>query len=261
VDHRARKRFGQNFLVDEQVIDRIVAAIDPRPGELLIEIGPGHGALTGPLLESGATVHVLEIDRDLAAELQATAARQPRLTVHSGDALQVNTGDIAATRPYRLVGNLPYNISTPLLFHVLGQRHLPRDMHFMLQSEVVDRISAPPGGRDYGRLSVMCRNHCEITPLFAIEPGSFRPRPRVQSRLIRMVPRPATRSGPGLESALDQVVRAAFAKRRKTLRNGLRGLLGEHEIESLGIDPGLRPEQVDLDQFIALARVLAAGGD
>jgi 16S rRNA (adenine1518-N6/adenine1519-N6)-dimethyltransferase len=258
MNHRARKRFGQNFLADEQIIDRIVAAIDPHPDDLIIEIGPGHGALTRPLLESGATVHVLEIDRDLAADLQAIAARQPRLTVHPGDALQIDVGDLAADRPYRLVGNLPYNISTPLLFHVLGQRHLPRDMHFMLQCEVVDRIAASPGSRDYGRLSVMCQNRCEVFPLFTVAPESFRPRPRVQSRVIRMAPRRQPRSGPALVSALDQVVRAAFAKRRKTLRNGLRDLLGEGEIESLGIDPGLRPEQLDLDRFIALARAMAA---
>ncbi len=257
MDHKARKRFGQNFLADAEVIAQIVAAIAPRPGELLIEIGPGRGALTRPLLESGASVHALEIDRDLARGLQAELGQIPRLAVHQGDALQVNTGDIAQGRPYRLVGNLPYNISTPLLFHVLDQEHLPADMHFMLQSEVVDRIAARPGSRDFGRLSVMCQNRCRVTPLFGISPESFEPRPKVHSRLIRLDPRQHSLSGPALEPALARVVRTAFSMRRKILRNSLSSLFTEQEIRNSGTDPALRPEQVSVAQFIALAGLLA----
>ena len=252
--HSARKRFGQNFLTDDRVITQIIDTINPQPGEVILEIGPGRAALTQPLLESGAEIHVMEIDRDLAEALQSGMGRHERLTVHQCDALQTDPGAIAGGRPFRLVGNLPYNISTPLLFHVLEQELLPLDMYFMLQSEVVQRIAADPGGRDYGRLSVMCQNLCHVTPLFEISPASFEPRPKVQSRFIRMVPRDEPLSGARLEKSLDAVVRAAFSMRRKTLRNSLRSLLSEQAIAGAGIDAGLRAEQLSLEQFIALAR-------
>jgi 16S rRNA (adenine1518-N6/adenine1519-N6)-dimethyltransferase len=251
--HRARKRFGQNFLVDERIISQIIAAIDPRPGEIIVEIGPGRAALTGPLLESGPEIHALEIDRDLAAALRSGLGRHERLTVHQCDALQTDPGTITGDRAFRLVGNLPYNISTPLIFHVLEQERLPADMHFMLQSEVVQRIAAGPGSRDYGRLSVMCQNRCRVTPLFDIPPTSFEPRPKVQSTLVRMVPRDESVSGAHLEKSLDTVARAAFSMRRKTLRNSLRKVLSRAEIADAGIDAGLRAEQLSLEQFIALA--------
>ncbi|NIP17469.1 MAG: 16S rRNA (adenine(1518)-N(6)/adenine(1519)-N(6))-dimethyltransferase RsmA [Xanthomonadales bacterium] len=259
--HRARRRFGQNFLTDDRVIGRIVEAIDPGPGDLILEIGPGRGALTAPLVASGAEVHALEIDRDLARALSEDSTLSGRLTVHECDALKVNTGDIAGGRPYRLAGNLPYNISTPLLFHVLEQDLLPRDMHFMLQNEVVVRIAAAPGGRDYGRLSVMSQNRCRVTPLFTIGPESFQPRPRVQSRLVRMEPLAEPLSGAGLIEPLASVVKAAFAMRRKTLRNSLCSLFGEDELLRAGVDPGLRAEQVGLEQFIALAGLLGERRD
>ena len=254
MNQKPRKRFGQNFLTDERVIGQIIDTINPQPGEVILEIGPGRAALTRLLLESGAEIHALEIDRDLAGALQSGLGRHERLIIHQCDALQAVPGTIAGGRLFRLVGNLPYNISTPLLFHVLDQELLPLDMHFMLQSEVVQRMAAGPGGRDYGRLSVMCQNRCHVTPLFEISPGSFEPRPKVQSRFVRMVPRDEPMSGVHLEQSLDAVVRAAFSMRRKTLRNSLRKLLPEQAIARAGIDAGLRAEQLDLRQFIALAR-------
>ncbi|MDX1461254.1 MAG: 16S rRNA (adenine(1518)-N(6)/adenine(1519)-N(6))-dimethyltransferase RsmA [Xanthomonadales bacterium] len=252
--HVARKRFGQNFLVDTSVIDRICSAMAPNDGELIVEIGPGQGAMTRPLLESGAEVLAVEIDRDLASALQQELGALDSFRVVQCDALKTDMQQLTADRPYRIAGNLPYNISTPLLFHVLGQAHQPQDMHFMLQQEVVDRLGARAGSRQYGRLSVMCQNRCEVEPLFGIGPAAFRPAPRVHSALVRLLPRPEPLSGTGLEAALDQVVRTAFAQRRKTVRNALSGLLDESRISEAGVDPGTRPEQVDIAQFIALAR-------
>jgi 16S rRNA (adenine1518-N6/adenine1519-N6)-dimethyltransferase len=252
LNHRARRRFGQNFLIDQNVIGRIIDCVMPEPGQRIIEIGPGHGALTGPLLASGAHVMALEIDRDLARRLAVELGRPENLTVHTGDVLETDLAALAEQADYRLVGNLPYNISTPILFHVMAQRQLPRDMHFMLQREVVDRVVARPGGREYGRLSVMVQNLCEAWSLFEIAPDSFEPRPRVTSAMLRLAPRPA----PIAQSEPDhfaRVVKAAFAMRRKTLRNSLRGLLDEAQIRAAGVRPGSRAEQLDVIQFDALA--------
>jgi len=257
VNHRPRKRFGQNFLVDEAVIHRIVAAIAPVSGERIIEIGPGREALTRPLLASGADLLVVELDRDLAATL---ASRLPEGRVVNADALTVEFADLAEGRPYRLVGNLPYNISTPLLFHVLDQQPKPRDMHFMLQKEVVQRMTALPGGGDYGRLSLGCQNLCEVTALFDIGPECFDPPPRVVSSLVRLVPRPAPLVAPDLRDAFDRVVAQAFSMRRKTLRNALRPLMDATRIEAAGVDPGTRPEQVDLAGYARLAASQYDGG-
>jgi 16S rRNA (adenine1518-N6/adenine1519-N6)-dimethyltransferase len=253
LSRHARKRFGQNFLIDENVIRRIVDTIAPRRGELLIEIGPGKAALTRSLLDSGADMVVVEIDRDLAADLEQRFAGQQRLHIHNADALQTDFGALAQGRPYRLAGNLPYNISTPLIFHLLDQQQTPLDMHLMLQKEVVQRMASAPGGRNYGRLSVMCQNRCEISPLFEIGPASFEPRPRVDSVFVRLLPRPVSMSGPELQAALEQVVRQAFSKRRKTLRNSLSGLLTADQILDAGADPGFRAEQLSIEQFLALA--------
>jgi 16S rRNA (adenine1518-N6/adenine1519-N6)-dimethyltransferase len=250
VNHRPRKRFGQNFLVDEAVISRILAAIAPAPGQLIIEIGPGREALTRPLADSGAELVVVEIDRDLAATL---SGRSPGFRVVNADALSVDFVELAAGRPYRLVGNLPYNISTPLLFHVLDQLPPPRDMHFMLQKEVVARMSAGPGGGDYGRLTLGCQNLCEVTALFNIGPDAFDPPPRVDSSVVRLVPRPAPRVSPELRPVFEKVVAQAFSMRRKTLRNALRPLMDADAIEAAGLDPGVRPEQVDLAGYARLA--------
>lgn len=256
MSRHSRKRFGQHFLIDPEVIQRIVATVNPTPGERLIEIGPGRGALTDALLERGVALQVLEIDRDLVRILEDRYRGCQRLTIIQGDALQADFARLAGSAPYRLVGNLPYNISTPLLFHVLAAAQAPIDMHFMLQKEVVDRLAAAPGGKDYGRLSIMCQNRCEVVPLFDIGRAAFEPPPRVESAFVRLRPLAAPRSGLALLESLDQVVRQAFSKRRKTLRNSLSGMFASEELARLGIDPAQRAEQLTLDQFISLAREL-----
>lgn len=255
MSHRPRKRFGQNFLVDQQVIDRIIAAIAPAPDQLIFEIGPGRQALTRPLAASGADLVVIEIDRDLAAELNAGSAG---FDVVNRDALDLDYAELAAGRPYRLVGNLPYNISTPLLFHLLSQQPAPIDMHFMLQAEVVQRMAAVPGGKDYGRLSLTCQNRCEVVPLLAVGAEAFEPRPRVESAFVRLLPRPAPLVGPTLQSAFERLVSQAFSMRRKTLRNSLRSLLDADAIKAVGIDPATRPEQLSIDDFATLARLVSS---
>ena len=252
----ARKRFGQNFLTDENVIRRITDTIAPRSGELLIEIGPGRAALTNSLLEYDADLIVVEIDRDLAGDLESRFGDQQGIQVHNQDALQTDFGALANGRSYRLVGNLPYNISTPLIFHTLELPRPPVDMHFMLQKEVVRRMAATPGNKSFGRLSVMCQNLCEVTPLFEVGPAAFDPRPKVDSVFVRLVPREAPLSGVELTADLDRVVKQAFSLRRKTLRNSLSALLSKEQINQAGIDPGLRAEQLSLEQFFALARQL-----
>jgi 16S rRNA (adenine1518-N6/adenine1519-N6)-dimethyltransferase len=252
--HKARKRFGQNFLVDQDVIARIVNSIAPVKGELVVEIGPGQAALTQPLLESGANMILVEIDRDLVHRLEQQFVAQPGVSIVCADALEVDWAELTGDRPFRLVGNLPYNISTPLMFCVIEAKHTPRDMHFMLQKEVVDRLAAAPGSGDYGRLSVSCQNRCKVTPLFNISSEAFDPRPRVESALVRLQPHAEPVSGDDLAPALDQVVRQAFSQRRKTVRNSLRTMFSADDLVQLGIDGGLRAEQLTLDQFISLAR-------
>jgi 16S rRNA (adenine1518-N6/adenine1519-N6)-dimethyltransferase len=258
VSHRARKRFGQNFLVDDAVIDRIVDAIRPAAGQRIVEIGPGQAALTRPLAASGARLDLLEIDRDLAAELARRFAGRPDVTVHEGDALAVDFAAISGGQRFRLVGNLPYNISTPLLFHLMRWTALIEDMHFMLQKEVVDRIAAEPGGKSWGRLSVMIQYHCAVTRLFDVPPEAFRPPPRVVSSVLRLTPHAAPPVRIDDFEAFERLVARAFAQRRKTLRNSLRGLVDPAAMEAAGIDPGARPETLGLAGFAALAR---AAGD
>jgi len=253
MQHRARKRFGQNFLTDAGIIRRIIQSIDPRSDQLIVEIGPGQAALTTPLAASGAELHVLEIDRDLAASLEHRLQAEANVKVHCGDALRMDLGSVTGGRRFRLVGNLPYNISTPLLFHVLGWRDLIEDMHFMLQQEVVDRMAARPGGKARGRLSIMCQYHCAITPLFTVPPEAFHPAPSVQSAVVRLVPHPVPPVQIDDLEGFERLVAQAFSMRRKTLRNSLRGLLDAEAIEAAGVDPGLRPETLTLEQFAALA--------
>jgi len=254
--HVARKRFGQNFLRDRQVIDRIIASIAPQPGDLLVEIGPGQAALTRPLLASGAELHLVELDRDLVAWLEEQFAAESRLAIHSCDALKADLSELTGQRPFRLVGNLPYNISTPLIFHVLQWSDLIIDMHFMLQKEVVDRMVAAPGSRTYGRLSVMIQFHAEVTRLFDVRPESFSPAPKVVSSIVRLRPLRHPPVDAGSVENLGKVVTHAFSQRRKTLRNSLRDLLTEDQIAAAGINPGDRAEQLGLSQFAALARSL-----
>jgi len=256
---RARKRFGQHFLHDPLAIDRIVAAIAPHPGEALVEIGPGQGALTGPLLYAAGGLDVIEIDRDLAAGLRQQYAMQPALRVHEGDALEFDYGALAHERgqKLRLIGNLPYNISTPLLFHLLGAAPHIIDMHFMLQKEVVDRIVAAPGSRQYGRLGVMLAPRVQAHKLLDIGPGAFRPAPQVHSAVVRLVVRPAPPAW-AAEPHFGTVVAAAFGQRRKTLRNALGRHFSAEQISAAGVDPGARAETLAPEQFGALALAAAA---
>ncbi len=256
---RPRKRFGQHFLHDPAVIERIVAAIAPRSGDLLVEIGPGPGVLTGPLLDMTDALEVIEIDRDLAADLRTRYAARPELRIHEGDALAFDYAALAQERgrKMRVVGNLPYNISTPLLFHLLGAGHALIDMHFMLQKEVVDRIVAAPGSKQYGRLGVMLAPRVHATKLLDIGPGAFRPPPKVWSALVRM----EMRTDPPQWATLPQfgaVVSAAFGQRRKTLRNALSGLLSAAQISAAGVDPGARAETLAAADFGRLALAVAA---
>ena len=250
--HQARKRFGQNFLIDRDIIRRIIASISPQAGETIIEIGPGQEALTEPLANAGVDLKLVEIDRDLGALL---AKRYPAESITIADALQVDFTAIAGPVPYRLVGNLPYNISTPLMFHVLAQDPLPVDMHFMLQKEVVDRMVAGPGSGDFGRLSLMCQNLAQITPLLPVGPECFAPRPRVDSSFVRLVPRAQPQVPLELTTAFSEVVKQAFSMRRKTLRNSLKPLMDEAAIQAAGIDPKQRPEQLGLAEFMRLTEV------
>jgi len=253
LSHRPRKRFGQNFLHDPAVVGRIVASIGPASGEQLVEIGPGQGAITVPLLQQAGRLAVVELDRDLVGPLQARCAGLGELTVYNADALRFDFCELAGNHSLRIVGNLPYNISTPLLFHLLAQHHCIRDMHFMLQKEVVERMAAAPGGRQYGRLSVMLQYRCEVAHLFNIGPSAFSPPPRVESAFVRLVPyeHPPVRVTD--EAVFEQLVRRAFAQRRKTLRNALREMFEAEEISALGIDPTARAETLSISDFAILA--------
>ena len=251
--HKARKRFGQNFLHDPLVIQRIVQAIDPKPGQRLVEIGPGHGAITLPLLRACRRLEVIELDRDLIEPLTKKAAGAGELIIHQQDALRFDFSSLTDGEKIRTVGNLPYNISTPLLFHLLEQSDLLQDMHFMLQREVVDRMAAAAGSADYGRLSVMIQYHCRVEPLFRVGARAFRPAPRVESTFVRLVPWPEPPFPVENTEHLAAVVRQAFSQRRKTLRNALKGILSEANIRAAGVDPATRPETLGVEQFAALA--------
>jgi 16S rRNA (adenine1518-N6/adenine1519-N6)-dimethyltransferase len=249
-----RKRFGQHFLHDPGVIRRIVDAVAPAVGERIVEIGPGRGALTWELLRRAQSLDVIEIDRDLARSLQQDARAAGVLRVHVEDALQADFVALRATgAPLRIVGNLPYNISTPLLFRLLTQRAAIADMHFMLQKEVVDRMTAEPGNKTYGRLTVMLAAVAEVERLFDVGPGAFQPRPKVWSAIVRLRPSLEPRFAIGADGVLKTLVTAAFSHRRKTLRNGLKGFLTPEEIQACGIDPQLRPETLAPAQFGLLA--------
>ncbi|WP_310451619.1 16S rRNA (adenine(1518)-N(6)/adenine(1519)-N(6))-dimethyltransferase RsmA [Sulfuritalea sp.] len=270
--HTARKRFGQNFLVSDGVIRKIVEAIAPRAGDTVVEIGPGLGALTEPLLERIDHLHVVEIDRDLIARLRQRFPPE-RLTIHQGDALEFDFGTLKAAGPLKIVGNLPYNISSPLLFHLVPFAPLVYDMHFMLQKEVVDRMVAEPGSKDFGRLSVMLQYRYHMERLFIVPPGAFNPPPKVDSAIVRMIPVDFSRVGagslcvPGIPlrgqvTATDpalfaKVVTAAFSQRRKMLRNTLREFISEADLAALGITPTARAEDIAVADYVRLANTLA----
>ncbi len=252
--HIPRKRFGQHFLTDQAVIADIVAAIRPQVDDAMVEIGPGLGALTTPLCAVLRHLHVIEIDRDIVARLQRAYA-PTRLTVHTGDVLEFDFSGLP--RALRVVGNLPYNISTPLLFHLARYAERIQDMHFMLQKEVVERMVALPGGGDYGRLSVMLQYRFDMELLLEVAPGAFSPPPQVDSAVVRMRPRPPAQLTAATEAGLAQVVRRAFAQRRKTLRNSLAGLLETGDYAALGVAPGLRAENLAVVDFVAIANYLS----
>jgi 16S rRNA (adenine1518-N6/adenine1519-N6)-dimethyltransferase len=255
--HRARKRFGQNFLHDAGVIHRILRAIHALPGEHMLEIGPGQGALTEGLLNSGAKLDVIELDKDLIPLLQIKYGNNPLFTLNQGDALKFDFNSLGAEpNSLRVVGNLPYNISTPLIFHLLDNAGLIRDMHFMLQKEVVQRLAAEPGGGDWGRLSIMVQYHCRVEHLFNVGPGAFNPPPKVDSAIVRLVPHAVLPHPAKDHRLLEKVVREAFNQRRKTLRNTLKTLMTAEQIESAGVDGSKRPEQLDLAAFVRLADLL-----
>ncbi len=259
VGYRARKRFGQNFLHDPNIVCKIVRAIDPRSSEHLVEIGPGQAALTRPLLEAAGELDAIEIDRDLVPLVAERCALRGRLRLYQADALKFDFADLAGDgRPLRVVGNLPYNISTPLLFHLLDYREVVRDMHFMLQKEVVGRMGASPGSKIYGRLSVMLQAWCRVEHLFDIGPGAFRPAPKVDSSLASLTPLPESAVGIDDPVLFAELVRLAFAQRRKTLRNNLKGRVSAERIAALGLDPGVRAETLSVDDFKHLANALAS---
>lgn len=258
--HQHKKQFGQHFLHEKGVIAKIVQAIHPQPGDRLVEIGPGAGALTFPLLERHGALTVIEFDRDLVGPLAEAAHGRGELTIVHRDVLEVDFTALAAGSPIRLVGNLPYNISSPILFHALAHAAVVRDMHFMLQKEVVDRMGAEPGSKVYGRLSVMLQAYCRVTPLFNVAPGAFTPPPKVDSAVVRMVPRPAGEAGVRDARVFERVVREAFGQRRKTLRNALSASADAALIESAGVRPDARAEQVPVEGFVRLANAVAAAG-
>jgi len=261
----AKKHLGQHFLHERGVIAKIVQAVDPRPGDRLVEIGPGQGAITFPLLDRHGALTVIEFDRDLIQPLTAAARAHGELAVIHRDVLEVDFTALAAagdgpigTGQLRLVGNLPYNLSSPILFHALDHAAAVRDMHFMLQKEVVDRMAAAPGSKVYGRLSVMLQAYCTVTPLFKVPPGAFRPPPKVDSAVVRLVPRAPADVGIADPKRFAHVVRAAFGQRRKTLRNALQGVAGAELIEAAGLRPDARAEQIDVAAFVRLANLAPA---
>lgn len=253
--HQPRKRFGQHFLTDPFAINEILELVEADPAATLVEIGPGLGVLTAPLLERCANLIAVEIDRDLAAQLRRRFADQPQFKLIEQDALKLQLKDIV-DKPVTVVGNLPYNISTPLLFHLYAQRVNIKSMLFMLQKEVVERMAAQPGNKSYGRLSVMSQYYCEIEPLLEISPGAFDPPPKVDSQMVRLHPRPTTPTYLDFERRLSKLVTAAFAHRRKTLRNNLAGLCDVQTLISAGCDPAARAETLTLAAFIALTETI-----
>ena len=252
--HVARKRFGQNFLVDSGIVAAIVSVIAPQRADTVVEIGPGLGALTEPLLQKLDHLHVVEIDRDLIARLKKTYPRE-RVTIHEGDALAFDFGVVG--KDLRIVGNLPYNISTPLLFHLAGFSTQVRDMHFMLQKEVVERMVALPGDSECGRLSIMLQYRFHLDWLLDVPPESFDPPPKVQSAVVRLIPKTPDELTAGDEALLGKVVTAAFSQRRKMLRNTLRGLVGDSDFAALAIDPTHRAEDLGVADYVRLANYLS----
>ncbi len=255
--HKPRKRFGQNFLHDKMIIQRIVNSINPRQGDHIVEIGPGEGALTELVLDKIGEIDVVELDRDLIPLLKIRFVLNDGLNIHQADALKFNFCQLQKDdKKIRIIGNLPYNISTPLLFHLFDSSHCIHDMHFMLQKEVVDRIVAKPGDSAYGRLSIMLQYYCHADYVFTVKPGAFRPAPKVDSAIVRLVPH----DKPPVEidnfDEFSKLVNFSFTQRRKTLRNILKGKLEVAQIEALGIEPTIRPERLSLEDFTKISNLI-----
>ncbi|GLS82384.1 16S rRNA (adenine(1518)-N(6)/adenine(1519)-N(6))-dimethyltransferase RsmA [Paraferrimonas haliotis] len=255
--HQARKRFGQNFLNDDAIIGRIVAAISPDNDHTMVEIGPGLGAITEPVAERIDRLNVVELDKDLVERLQSHPFLSSKLAIHQGDALKFDFSQlIEPGKTMKVFGNLPYNISTPLMFHLFEYAEHIANMHFMLQKEVVLRLSAAPGNKAYGRLSVMAQYHCQVIPVLEVPPGCFVPPPKVDSAVVRLVPHQTNPHPCDNLAKLHHVVSTAFNMRRKTLRNNLKKLFSDQDFEELSIDASLRPEQISVAQYVALANRL-----
>lgn len=255
--HAARKRFGQHFLHDKQIIQRLIDIIAPQRNEHFVEIGPGQGALTVPILKIIGNMDAIEIDRDLIPHLKMRCADKGNLIVHAVDALEFNFGMLfKPNEPLRVIGNLPYNISTPLIFHLLEFAACITDMHFMLQKEVVDRITAEPNDKAYGRLSIMVQYHCKTAALFDVPPAAFYPPPQVESKIIRLIPH---KNIPYLAKDYQHftaIVREAFSHRRKTLRNSLKELMPDEKWQQIGIDSQRRPEQLNVQDYVTISNCL-----
>lgn len=257
-NHYPRKCFGQHFLQDEHVIQQIVAAIDPHTSDHLVEIGPGLGALTIELLQSAGHLDAIELDRDLIPDLINNCKSYGQLTIHQADALTFNFADLStAHKKLRIVGNLPYNISTPLIFHLLDYLNCIVDMHFMLQQEVVTRLAAPVGSSAYGRLSVMVQYLCDVVELFSVPPTAFHPPPKVFSAVVLLQPRTQQIAIAKDPVHFSRVVQQAFSQRRKTLRNTLKGLMNSADLINIGIDPELRPQQLSVTDYVRISNHLA----
>jgi 16S rRNA (adenine1518-N6/adenine1519-N6)-dimethyltransferase len=252
--HRPRKRFGQHFLKDPGVIDAIIQTVGATKSDTVVEIGPGLGAITRSLAAHAGTLHAIELDRDLIAQLRHEYAAAANVTVHEADALRFDYSSLGES--LRIVGNLPYNISTPLLFHLLNYRDRIVDMHFMLQKEVVDRMAASPGSKSYGRLGIMLGCHFQIDALFDVGKEAFDPPPNVTSAVVRLAPLPAGTYVINDEERLSKLVATAFSQRRKTIRNSLRKVVDESQLVDVGIDPGLRPEAISIADYVRLANTL-----
>lgn len=255
--HHARKRFGQNFLHDQYTIDSIVSAIAPRQNDVMVEIGPGLGALTEPVCDQIDKLHVVELDRDSAARLREHPRLKDKLIVHEADAMKFNFDELAQPgRPLRVFGNLPYNISTPLIFHLLEKSQHITDMYFMLQKEVVERLAAGPNSKDYGRLTVMTQYYCQVVPVLEVGPHAFKPAPKVDSAVVRLVPYQQRPYEALNVNDLHRVCQEGFGQRRKTIRNSFRNFITAEQLEEIGIDPNLRPENLTLAQFVSIANWL-----
>lgn len=254
---KPRKRFGQHFLHDKHIIQRLVNAIAPLEEQHLVEIGPGQGALTVPILQKTGRIEVIEIDWDLIPALKLRCLGKGALIAHQADALEFDFASLVhQTEQLRVIGNLPYNISTPLIFHLLEYAKHILDMHFMLQKEVVDRLAARPGDDAYGRLSVMVQYHCQVTSLFHVPPGAFYPPPQVESAVVRLIPHPNMPHPANNYSQFLILVREAFSHRRKTLRNSLKHLVRDEDWQKTTIDSHLRPEELSVEQYVGLSNIL-----